>query len=337
MFLKKFCCKLKRFFYFVKSCNFAFISYLFFIGKSYTEELLEKWIESPNPEKIMKEKLDYIKDSCCSNLVTTVSSKNSEREWTFSFITDRQLCAIALLQDTHRNHFEIKSIMVKTFESTPDQVYLNLEVPNKQEWVLKAGVNMNVTNTVLEYKVTIEFKTDIYGTFRQTAVFDFGSVPVLSRHLCVDVIPKSDVDKVNDIRKEICLSNTERWNSSNSEIVSFSSSLITNANNDSDWAKTITKAYPCPHMDNFTLSHATISEKKLTRNNYRARMHELLYIEEMARYELVAKYNLNAKLTIVHSYLLSPNGMASSTAKYSSSGELFAALYLGRLYITFKL
>lgn len=91
----------------------------------------------------------------------------------------------------------------------------------------------------------------------------------------------------------------------------------------------ITKMYPCPQVDHFSLSHATISEKKLTKNNYRARMHELLYIEEMARYELVAKYNLNAKLTIVPSYLLSPNGMASSTAKYCSGGELFAALYLG--------
>lgn len=165
-------------------------------GKSYTEELLEKWVESPNSEKIMKESLEYIKDKCDNDLATTVSSKHSEREWNFTFITDRQLCAIALLQDTHRNHFEVNSITVKNVDGKTENNFINLEVANKQEWVLKAGVNMNSANALIEYNVNVVFKTDIYGTFRQTVVFDFGSVPVLCRHLCVDVIPLGDVEKV---------------------------------------------------------------------------------------------------------------------------------------------
>lgn len=170
---------------------------LLFPGKSYTEELLDKWIESPNPDQIIRDNLDYLNVTCSSEYATTVSSKNSKKEWTFTFTTDRNLCAVALLEDTHRNHFEIKEI-IKSEIDKKSTTLTQIEISNRQEWVLKVGeTNPNLPKPQLyEYKVTIVFSTGIYGTFRQTAVFDFGSVPVLSRHLCVDVIPAGDVEKV---------------------------------------------------------------------------------------------------------------------------------------------
>lgn len=48
--------------------------------------------------------------------------------------------------------------------------------------------------------------------------------------------------------------------------------------------------YPTPRSDSFTLTQSTVIEKCLTRNNYRDRMHELLYVEELARYEQVKFY-----------------------------------------------
>lgn len=53
----------------------------------------------------------------------------------------------------------------------------------------------------LEHRIRVGFKTDIYGTFRQSVVFDFGTEPILVKHLCVDVVPVSDVDKMKEIRK----------------------------------------------------------------------------------------------------------------------------------------
>lgn len=53
----------------------------------------------------------------------------------------------------------------------------------------------------LEHTVTVAFCTDIYGTFRQSLVVDFGTEPVLVKHLCVDVIPVTNADKINDIKK----------------------------------------------------------------------------------------------------------------------------------------
>lgn len=36
------------------------------------------------------------------------------------------------------------------------------------------------------YKVAVGFSTEIFGTFRQTVVFDFGSEPVLMQRIMVD-------------------------------------------------------------------------------------------------------------------------------------------------------
>lgn len=54
---------------------------------------------------------------------------------------------------------------------------------------------------VLEHNVRVAFSTDIYGTFRQSVVFDLGTEPVLVKHLCVDVIPVTDADKIKEIKK----------------------------------------------------------------------------------------------------------------------------------------
>lgn len=43
----------------------------------------------------------------------------------------------------------------------------------------------------------------------------------------------------------------------------------------------------------------------------------------------MARYNLTAKLQLASCYLLSPSGVAASTAKYSHNNELFALLQLG--------
>lgn len=36
------------------------------------------------------------------------------------------------------------------------------------------------------YKIAVDFSTEIFGTFRQTIVFDFGSEPVLMQRIMVD-------------------------------------------------------------------------------------------------------------------------------------------------------
>ena len=42
----------------------------------------------------------------------------------------------------------------------------------------------------------VVFRTEIYGTFRQSVVFGFGADPVIVRELCVDSCTISDIDKL---------------------------------------------------------------------------------------------------------------------------------------------
>lgn len=267
----------------------------------------------------MRDKIEDVEDHCSCPLSATVSSKNSLHDWTFYIKTKRPLKAVALLQDTHRNHFFISSIFVKNCK---------IDLKNDQEWISQL-IHQDTTMVAIDYRIKIVFTTGIFGTFRQSIVFDFSAEPVLVKHLCVDVVPDSDLHKINEIRREITLSLSERWTSHNSEIVPFHSTVV-NTNTNEEWEKRLRSLYPCPRADTFLLSHATVNEKKFTKNNYRERMHELLFIEEMARYELIAQYNLTAKLQIAHSYILSPNSMAASTAKYAVNGELFASVSLGK-------
>jgi hypothetical protein len=218
---------------------------------------------------------------------------------------------------------------------------IEAELTSDQEWIVN-NVDARYTETpseaspMLEHRVKVVFSTDIYGTFRQSVVFDFGTEPVLVKHLCVDVIPVTDIDKIQEIKKEIVFSASERWDETNCDIVKIEpTQLVPHMASpvlaiDAEKEQELLERYPCPRASTFVLTQSTITERKLTKNNYRSRTHELLYVEEIARYEQIARYNLTAKLTIASTYLLTPSGMATSTAKYSHSGELFALMTLGK-------
>ena len=44
----------------------------------------------------------------------------------------------------------------------------------------------------MTYRVIVSFRADIFGTFRQSVVFNFGLEPYLRQDLCVDVVPGGD-------------------------------------------------------------------------------------------------------------------------------------------------
>lgn len=58
----------------------------------------------------MRERIDGVEEVCSDDLVTTVSSKISQKEWNFTLHSSMPLRAVALLQDAHRNHFVLRSV-----------------------------------------------------------------------------------------------------------------------------------------------------------------------------------------------------------------------------------
>lgn len=135
----------------------------------------------------------------------------------------------------------------------------------------------------------------------------------------MDVIPVTDADKIQEIKEKLVYSAAERWDEDNTDIIHFTQVSPPHLQTpaylaDIQREKELMERYPCPRASTFVLTQSTITEKKLTKNNYRSRMHELLYVEEIARYEQIARYNLTTTLKITTSYLLTPSGMATSTA-----------------------
>lgn len=295
-------------------------------GKSYTERLLEKWVSAAAPDQVMRESIDYVQEVDPPPLSSVVSSKVSEQQWTFTLHSKRDLHAVSLLQDAYRSHFRVQEI-IRQEGSNP------VHITNDQEWVrpeaAKGEGGQQQRKTI---RVNVAFATDIYGTFRQSVVFDFGTEPVLVKHICVDVLPVGDLDKMAEIKKDLVVHTTQRWDDANTEIIPFESGFVVPQTPeqlaDAEYEKQLLERYPCPSAQTLQLSQSTISEKRLTKNNYRNRMHELLFVEEIARYETVARFNLTTKLRVTANYLLTPCGMASTSAKYSNDGELFALLQL---------
>lgn len=315
-------------------------------GKSYTEQVLERWIQATAPERVMCEKVPDIEAKCEQELVTSISSKTSKREWLFQLETARPLKAVALLQDAHRNHFALKSIKLGN-GTTPSETEANVELKSDQEWVASSSAvassevssedkdSSSPTKAVHSHEITIEFHTEIYGTFRQSICFDIGQEPLLVRHLCVDVLPVSDAEKIEEIKRDIINSSATRWDVANTDLTRFETTIGTHLKteaylSDLQHERELLERYPCPRAATFTLTQSTIVEKRLTQNNYRSRIHELLYVEEIARYEQIARFNVRTRLTVASNYILTPAGMATSTAKYSLAGELFALMRLGK-------
>lgn len=246
-------------------------------GKSYTETLLEKFINSSTPDKVMNESVAGV-ELDCPVLNIVISSKVSKENIKFTLKTTKELRAVALLQDAYRNHFSIQRIC------TGCDGQEEIKLTNEQEWV---NSETESTDTVKTHVITASFSTTIYGTFRQSIIFDFGDEPVLVKHICVDVLPVSDMDKLTDMKKDLVLNTSKRWDSSSADIIPFESGFVVTLTSeqkaDIEYEKMLMQRYPCPSAMTLQLSQSTISEKRLTRNNYRDRMHELLFVEEIAR------------------------------------------------------
>lgn len=295
----------------------------------------------------MKERLDGVDVTCSNELNLTVSSKTCKREWIFVLKTTKALKAVALLQDEHRSHFSIKHVYPVTPGKPPgNQLDNNRALNDDQEWlsientISTQDLNAIDNDTQVSHRVKICFSTDIYGTFRQTVCFEFcGLDAILIKQFCIDVVPLEEYDKIQEIKNDILTVTRNRWNATNTELKPYKAVQIysvhsSTAAEDSEKEAELMDRYPCPQAETFVLSHSTIAGK-LNVSNYQQWMHTLLYIEEMARFDLIAKFNLTTNLKITNNFILAPNGMATSTAKYSHSGELFGVLVIHiQLFIT---
>uniref|UniRef100_A0AAR2K7A3 Probable helicase with zinc finger domain n=1 Tax=Pygocentrus nattereri TaxID=42514 RepID=A0AAR2K7A3_PYGNA len=287
-------------------------------GKHYTENymeaLIEKWINSLTPEKVLNDCVDGVTVEHSSDLSVTVSTKKSSHSWTFSLYCKpaRILHRIALLYDANRPHF---SIMAVSAGDASTQVPQQVCEGGCQEWS-GAGLVQNGMDHCL-YTVEVAFNTEIFGTFRQTVVFDFGSEPVLMQRVMVDAASIEDLEHLLQARQQLLMT-AKRWDSSCKTIVEFVPS------ENMELERSLLTRYQIP-LSADQLFTQSVLDKSLTRENYQSRLHDLLYIEEIAQYKEVSKFNIKVNLQLVSSFMLTG---ISGGAKYAQNGQLFARFKL---------
>ncbi|XP_023676139.1 probable helicase with zinc finger domain isoform X1 [Paramormyrops kingsleyae] len=282
-------------------------------AENYMEALIEKWMNSLSPEKVLSEYLDGVSVEHSSDLSVTVTTKKSSHSWTFSLFCKpaRMLYRVALLYDAHRPHFSIMAVMAGDSSGQTRQ-----EVPEAcQEWTGDSLAQNGTDHCV--YKVEVAFSTEIFGTFRQTIVFDFGSEPVLMQRVMVDAASIEDLEHLMHARQQLQMT-AKRWDSSCKTIVEFGPS------ESMELERSLLTRYQIP-LSADQLFTQSVLDKMLTKENYQARLHDLLYIEEIAQYKEVSKFNIKVNLQLVTSFMLTG---VSGGAKYAQNGQLFARFRL---------
>lgn len=284
-------------------------------GATYADHLLEKLSQTQQQQNIITEKSEGLVTHMSSEANMRVSEKPSETEWEITLKLPKPLRVVALLHDTHRTRFTIRTISII---DRSQQFNVSYTPSNDQEWTNPMKEYME--KSAFEAKITISFHSAIYGTFRQAVVFDYGSEPVLMQRLCVDVVPL-DVLSTLEETKSTLLTRSDRWCPENAQIVEF----IPKSNDYSEQDLKLISVYPPPTNENFNLTQTSM-EKFPARSNYKSRFHDMLNIEELAQFDIMSRFNIKTSLQLTNSYLLMPSNM--STAKYSRPGELFARLEL---------
>ncbi|XP_012893338.1 PREDICTED: probable helicase with zinc finger domain isoform X1 [Dipodomys ordii] len=283
------------------------------LSGSYMETLIEKWMNSLSPEKVLSECIEGVKVEHNPDLSITVNTKKSRQIWTFALTCKpaRMLYRVALLYDAHRPHFSI--IAISAGDSTTQ---VSQEVPeNCQEWIGGKMAQNGLDHYV--YKVGIAFNTEIFGTFRQTIVFDFGLEPVLMQRVMIDAASTEDLEYLMHAKQQL-VTTAKRWDSSSKTIIDFE------PNETTDLEKSLLIRYQIP-LSADQLFTQSVLDKSLTKTNYQSRLHDLLYIEEIAQYKEVSKFNLKVHLQILASFMLTG---VSGGAKYAQNGQLFGRFKL---------
>ncbi|XP_034043995.1 probable helicase with zinc finger domain [Thalassophryne amazonica] len=282
--------------------------------ENYMETLIEKWMNSLSPEKVLSDCLEGMTVETSSNLSVTVNTKKSSHSWTFSLFCKpaKKLYRIALLYDAHRPHFFITGVSAgERLQTLPKGC---------QEWTSGEDISVTPDNGLdhCVYSVAVGFSTEIFGTFRQTVVFDFGTEPVLMQRIMVDAASIEDLEHLMAARQQLLIT-AKRWDSSCKTIVLFSPNETM-----ADLERSLLSRYQIP-LSADQLFTQSVLDKTLTKDNYQARLHDLLYIEEIAQYKEVSKFNIKVNLQLVTSFMLTG---ISVGAKYAQNGQLFARFKL---------
>jgi len=125
------------------------------------------------------------------------------------------------------------------------------------------------------HDVTVTFQGQMFGSFRQSVIFDFGAGLLLHKRLVVDV---GNLDWYNEISAERVKMPVSQWTDKSADVVYLTTSTVRLAK------------YSIPDTDELAYL-SSMEHGSLTEGNYVHQMHRMLHLEELARTKLVSRYN----------------------------------------------
>jgi len=189
-------------------------------------------------------------------------------------------------------------------------------ITNGQEWHYPNN-SLNELSQTKErrYSLRIAFAAYQHGTYRQSVLLDFRRCLFLQK-ICADYLPINDYARIQTATNYQLSQIPPKWN----DLLAFYSPSLSHVNSREIM---LSKIYPYPNQQNFFLTQNTLSEDRLTRRNYRGRMHEIITLEEIARQEQLSRYNQVSMIRLLSHYKLTISD-GSTIEKYALPGELFA-------------
>ncbi|WAR30125.1 HELZ-like protein [Mya arenaria] len=244
---------------------------------------LHKLFKEEKQMKATRQELDFVFIQSLSDLNVHTITKRFKNKWTFKINSEYSLKSVCLTDQEASTYYSISNITDST--DNRDDCYERFQ--QKDEW---KNPKYLLDRGVYKYTIKVAFQTEIYGSFYQNIIFDFGKPELLLKQVAVESAPVTSVDEVRDKTEE------------------------------DDIGIKLMKQYPLKEL---------LSEEfpdSLNRENYTTWMHMMLYAEEQAGLEEISRFNIKTYLILED--CLKPIDNPTSETLYAQDGELFARISL---------
>lgn len=249
------------------------------VSQNFLQKLTLECTKDQSSGALFVQSLPFVELKVNEQLKVTLSSKPATTRWTFQLNTSVALRNVALLDENHCECFAIDCV-------SHNSCKLGKIQENFLEW------NSNPCDVIPDNYLTVvvKFKANVYGSFSQTIVFDFGCEQYLSHQLGVDVYPASEgLELSEDGKQFLTVSSENQWTDQNARIIRLPAQLRGKHSED------LKKTYPQPGPN---LRFPVAFEKSLMSSaNYKECMHALLHIEELAQTRILSHFNLTGNVS----------------------------------------
>ncbi|XP_069099387.1 3'-5' exoribonuclease HELZ2 isoform X1 [Pleurodeles waltl] len=259
---------------------------------SYPDRLIQEYRACSNELLIMIEKLDYAKVTCNQPLTITSREKKLKHSWTFKVRSSQRLKHVALLK------------------RDPGVVFTLAGRKLSQRCTYASGDCFYDSASFESCCVTVQVECSLFGTHEQWLALDFGTRPVLLQKIFLKVgIQDLGASECTPIAKTPT-GTGERWHSGNRIIIPCVDRTLDEVD--------LLARYKPPVLSLDYHRGVRVTEVPVTLKNYRKRMHELLFAEEVSEEGLVSS------LSLVTCIIPTKMMATQFETKYSANEERFA-------------